>query len=150
MASVSTRPMNRSWSPAENVSTTVHSRVAIAPSISGRPVSPGCQGAPQNRSRPGVTGAPAKQSDSACWSSDRMFTPNRPEARTIGVRNRRRSSATITSGGSSETELRALTVMPNGRSPSKADTTVTPVTKWPITRRKTSGSIDDGLCTQAV
>ena len=25
--------MNRSWSPAENVSTTVHSRVAIAPSI---------------------------------------------------------------------------------------------------------------------
>ena len=70
---------------------------------------------------------PAKQSESACWSSDRMLTAYRPAARTIGVRNRRRSSATITSGGSSETELSALTVIPNGRSPSSAVTTVTPV-----------------------
>ena len=44
----------------------------------------------------------------------------------------------MTSGGSSETELSALTVIPKGRAPSSAETTVTPVTKWPITRRKTS------------
>ena len=44
----------------------------------------------------------------------------------------------MTSGGSSETELRALTVIPNGRSPSSAVTTVTPVTKWPMTRRNVS------------
>ena len=101
----------------------------MAPSMSGSPVSPGCQAAPQNASRPGSTGAPAKQSDSACWSSDRMLTAYRPAVRTIGVRNRRRSRATITSGGSSDTELSALTVIPNGRSPSSAVTTVTPVTK---------------------
>ena len=52
-SSASTRPMKRSWSPAENVSTTVHSRVAMAPSRSGRPVAPGCQAAPQKSSRPG-------------------------------------------------------------------------------------------------
>ena len=66
--------MNRSWSPAENVSTTVHSSVAIAPSRSGRPVVPGCQAAPQNSLATGLDRRAAKQSDSACWSSDRMLT----------------------------------------------------------------------------
>ncbi len=47
----------------------------------------------------------------------------------------------MTSGGSSETELSALTVIPKGRCPSSAVTTVTPVTKWPITRRNVSESI---------
>ena len=47
----------------------------------------------------------------------------------------------MTSGGSSDTELSALTVIPNGRSPSSAVTTVTPVTKWPITRRNVSDAI---------
>ena len=50
----------------------------------------------------------------------------------------------MTSAGSSETELRALTVIPKGCSSSNAETTVTPVTKWPMTRRKTSGSIAAG------
>ena len=54
--------------------------------------------------------------------------------------NRRRSSATITSGGSSETELSAFTVMPCGWSPFSVVTTVTPVAKWPITLRKSSES----------
>jgi len=70
-----------------------------------------------------------------------MLTAYRRAARTIGVRKRRRSSATITSGGSSETELSALTVIPKGCAPSNAETTVTPVTKCPITRRKVSESI---------
>ena len=62
----------------------------------------------------------------------------------------------MTSGGSSETELRALTVIPNGRSPSSAVTTVTPVTKWPITWRKVSepmaalGEALDGAFTSRV
>ena len=47
----------------------------------------------------------------------------------------------MTSGGSSDTELSALTVIPNGRSPSSAVTTVTPVTKWPMTCRKVSESM---------
>ena len=95
-----------------NVSTTVHSSVAIAPSMSGRPVGPGVQAAPQKGSRPGSTGAPAKQSDRACWSSDRTLTAYRPASLTDGVMNRRRSSATMTSGGSRLTDDSALTVIP--------------------------------------
>ena len=66
--------MKSSWSPAWKTWVTLHSSVAIAPSISGRPVGPGVHAAPQNASRSGVTAAPAKQSDSACWSSDRTLT----------------------------------------------------------------------------
>src|SRR5829696_6751430 len=50
--------------------------------------------------------------------------------------NRARSSATITSGGSRLTEARALTVMPSGRSRTRAVTTATPVAKCPIALRK--------------
>ena len=42
----------------------------------------------------------------------------------------------MTSGGSRLTEARALTVIPCGRSPSSAVTTVTPVAKWPIAVRR--------------
>ena len=48
----------------------------------------------------------------------------------------------MTSAGLSDTELSAFTVIPNGWSPSSAVTTVTPVTKWPMTWRKTSDSIE--------
>ena len=44
----------------------------------------------------------------------------------------------MTRAGSSDTELSALTVIPNGWSPSRAVTTVTPVTKWPMTRLNVS------------
>ena len=47
----------------------------------------------------------------------------------------------MTSGGSRDTELSALTVIPSGRSPSNVYTTVTPVTKRPITRRNSSEPI---------
>src|SRR6478735_5799273 len=50
--------------------------------------------------------------------------------------NRSRSSAIITSAGSRLTDASALTVMPRGRSPSSAVTTVTPVAKWPIAVRR--------------
>ena len=45
------------------------------------------------------------------------------------------------SGGSRLTDDSALTVIPCGWSPSSVVTTVTPVTKWPITRRNRSGAI---------
>src|SRR5438309_1135591 len=52
---------------------------------------------------------------------------------------RPRSSATITSAGSSDTDEKALTVMPAGSSPSSVVTTLTPVAKWPMTSRNRSG-----------
>src|SRR4029078_2975177 len=135
----STLPMNRWWSPAENVSTVVHSRVAIEPSMSGKPVGPRCQAAPQNSSRPGLTGAWAKQSDRSCWSVPSTLTAYLPARRTMGVMNRLRSSATMTRAGSTDTDEKALTVIPAGCSPSKVVTTLIPVAKWPMTCRKSSG-----------
>ena len=55
-----------------------------------------------------------------------------------GMMNRRRSRAITTIAGSRLTEVRALTVIPTGRSPSSAVTTVTPVANWPITVRKSA------------
>ena len=48
----------------------------------------------------------------------------------------------MTSGGSRLTELRALTVMPRGWPLLSVVTTVTPVTKWPMTARNVSGATD--------
>ena len=48
--------------------------------MSGSPVGPACHAAPQKSSRPGLTGAWAKQSESACWSVPRTFTAYRPSA----------------------------------------------------------------------
>src|SRR3970040_2202693 len=65
--------------------------------------------------------------------------------------NRRRSSATITSGGSRETGARALTVMPWGRPSAIVVMTVTPVTNSPMTSRNrapsnsTTRSLREGL-----
>src|SRR5204863_5043246 len=65
---------------------------------------------------------------------------------------RRRSIAIMTSGGSRLTELRAFTVIPLGRLPSRTVTTVTPVAKWPMTLRNVSdvSSIDRSLARRVV
>src|SRR5258706_7650091 len=57
----------------------------------------------------------------------------------MGVMNRLRSRATITRAGSSDTDEKALTVMPAGRSPSSVVTTLIPVAKWPMTSRNRVG-----------
>src|ERR1700741_1144512 len=54
-----------------------------------------------------------------------------------------------TSGGSSDTEVNEPTVNPTGWPSTIAVTTVTPVGKWPSTRRYFDGSIDITLdCTR--
>ena len=58
--------------------------------------------------------------------------------------NRRRSSATTTSGGSRLTDVSALTVIPRGRPSWSVVRTVIPVTKWPITFRNVSGATGAG------
>src|SRR5436190_13718404 len=69
-----------------------------------------------------------------------MFTAYRPWARTIGVMNRLRSRATMTSGGSSDTDDSAFTVIPTGWPSSSVVTTLIPVANRPITSRNVSGA----------
>ena len=56
-----------------------------------------------------------------------------------------------TNGGSSDTDVNEPMVNPTGSSSTIAVTTVTPVGKWPSTRRYFKGSIDITLdCTAAL
>lgn len=68
----------------------------------------------------------------------------KPESRMQSCESEFRSTQTSTSGGSSETEAKEFAVRPHGlSSPGLIEpTTTTPVTKWPIRRRNSNGSID--------
>ena len=97
-----------------NGPTTVHSSDAIAPSRSGRPDGRASR-RPAEVLAARLTGAPAKQSDSACWSSLRMLTANRPgraddrgdEPPAVERHHHQRRFE-------ADTELSALTVIPTG------------------------------------
>src|SRR5271165_2895448 len=88
-------------------------------------------------SAPGPCSPVAKCSESACCESLRMLTPKRRWV--LRKESRRLSSSTQmeTIGGSRETELKELAVMPWTWPGSRSTvTTVMPVGKCPITRRK--------------
>ena len=64
-----------------------------------------------------------------------MFTEKRPASRTAGSVRDVLSKQTSSSGGSSDTEVMALVVRPEGPSGPAHATTATPVAKWPMTSR---------------
>src|SRR5579863_4422565 len=68
-----------------------------------------------------------------------MLTPNRPAASKASRMGFFRSRQIKSSGGSSETEQKALIVEPTGSSPSQVVTMVTPDGKHPIAARHSAG-----------
>src|SRR3546814_12479923 len=74
-----------------------------------------------------------------------MLTQKDPAASMRGHVLELRPAKKATSGGSSDTEAKEPTAMPTGPSPSSAGMTVTPVGKWPRTRRNLAGSNEVGV-----
>src|SRR4051794_27296757 len=83
----------------------------------------------------------AKRIASWAWSSPRMFTAKRAEALTAWPVDEDLLRQMRTIGGSSDRELTALAVVPNGRSSCSAVMTVTPLAKCPMTSRNSLGVI---------
>jgi hypothetical protein len=99
------------WSPASCTAVVRHSRTASASSSSGAPVAgPGWWATPS--SWPSI-GRPRVASQRAVFSSSsaRIDTAHEPSARTASWNRAIFSAQNKTSGGSSETEVNALTVM---------------------------------------
>src|SRR5580692_790019 len=131
-----TRPTMISWSPPSSWCSTVHSRVAITPSRRGLPVRPRrCRTPSQAAARP----RRAKLVDRCCCRAPSTFTANAPCARTDSRVRLARSKQTRISGGSRDSELTALAVVPTGSPSGPTEvTTVTPVAKCPIACRKSA------------
>jgi len=111
----------------------VHSSTASTPSSRGLPVGPGrCRTPSQAAARP----RRAKLVDRCSCGAASTFTTNAPCPRMARRVRLPRSKQTSTSGGSSDSELTALAVVPTGSPSSSIDVTiVTPVAKWPIACR---------------
>ena len=73
-----------------------------------------------------------------------MFTANAPEAETAWAVGLRSLMHTSSIGGSIESDVTALAVMPWSLPSPRAVMTVTPLAKWPMTLRKTSQSTESG------
>ncbi len=107
-------------------------------SSSGEPVAGASPYAtPANLSAP-LTANPRH---SAPWSAPRTFTQNAPARAMRGQVVDVRATMKVTSGGFSESEAKDWQAKPVGPSVSRAVTTVTPLAKWPSTRRNSAGAI---------
>ncbi len=125
------------WSPLSCTATVSHSRVASAPSSSGAPVTgPGRHG---TASSCPSSGRPRVASQRAVFSasSARMDTPHEPAAMTASWNRAIFSAQNSTSGGSSDTDVNALTVM---AWPAPVVTTTMPPGNWPVAWRNESWS----------
>ena len=121
------------WSPPSCTATVRHSSAASAPSSTGAPVAgPGWWGMPSSCPS---SGRPRVASQRAVFSSSsaRMDTAQAPSARTESWNLAIFSAQNNTSGGSSDTEANALTVM---ACPPGVVTTTIPLANWPAARRK--------------
>ncbi len=128
--------MTISWSPPGRLCSTVHSSVASTPSSRGLPVGPGWCATP---SQAAASPRRAKFAESSCCGADSTFTTNAPWLRIASRVRLFRSKQTRMSGGSSDSELTALAVVPTGSPSGPTEvTTVTPVAKWPMARRNSS------------
>src|SRR5271166_306219 len=132
-----TRPVTSSWSPASWMLASSHSTQASDPSRTGVPMAPGCQPTPRNLSPPDT----AKVRHRASWCSPRMFTQNAPALAIRGQLVDDLAGASATSGGSSDSDVKAWQVKPTGWPSSIAVTTVTPVAKCPRASRKWAASM---------
>ena len=112
---------------------TAHSSPARTPCSRGLPVGPGrCRTPSQAAARP----RRAKLAERCCWGAASTLTTNAPCERTARRVRLARSKQTSTSGGSSDSDVTALAVVPTGSPSSHIDvTTVTPVAKWLIACR---------------
>ena len=119
------------------MASSLHSTQASVPSSTGVPAVPRCQPTPANLSPPDT----ANVRQSASWCSARMFTQKAPAAEIRGQLVEVLAGARATSGGSSESEVKAWQVKPTGRPSSIAVTTVTPVAKWPSASRNLAWSM---------
>jgi hypothetical protein len=120
------------WSPASCTAVVRHSSTASASSSSGAPVAgPGWWATPS--SCPSM-GRPRVASQRAVFSSSsaRIDTAQEPSASTASWNRAIFSAQNRTSGGSSETEVNALTVM---AWPPRVVTTTIPLANWPAARR---------------
>jgi hypothetical protein len=120
------------WSPASCTETVRHSSAASAVSSTGAPVTgPGWWATPS--SWPSI-GRPRVASQRAVFSSSsaRIDTAQDSSARTASWNRAIFSAQNSTSGGSSETEVKALTVM---AWPTPVVTTTMPLANWPAARR---------------
>ena len=108
----------------------MHSSEASTPSSRGLPVRPGrCRTPSQAAARP----RRAKLADRCCWRAASTLTANAPCAAIASSVTLARSKQTRISGGSRDSELTALAVVPTGSPTGPTEvTTVTPVAKWPM------------------
>src|SRR3954462_5234530 len=128
----STWPRKTMWSPPRKQSMRLHSSQAALPRISGTPPMPASVSQPANLS----SLARANWLEICTWSSARMFTTKRSASRNTGWLGAVSDWLHRISGGSSDTELKELTVRPCGLPwASTVVITVTPVTKEPRTWR---------------
>src|SRR5580693_10205795 len=137
-----TRPTMISWAAGSSWCSTVHEGGEIAPSRRGLPLRPRrCLTPSQAAARP----RRAKLVDRCCCRAPSTLTANAPCARTDSRVLLDNSKQTRISGGSSDSELTALAVVPTGwPSASTVVTMVTPVAKWPIACQKSAA--DTSVC----
>src|SRR5450631_4005297 len=134
-----------SWSPPGSACSTVHSSTASTPSSRGLPVGPRrCRTPSQAAANP----RRAKFLDSCCCGAASTFTTNAPCPRIAARVRLPRSKQTRTSGGSSDSEVTALAVVPTGWPSASTDvTTVTPVAKRPIASRNSAADTPGAAAT---
>src|SRR6202042_803876 len=83
----------------------------------------------------------AKVADRCCWRAASTLTANAPCALIASSVTLGRSKQTRTSGGSSDSEVTALAVVPTGSPFGPTDVTmVTPVANWPMACRKSAAA----------
>src|SRR3972149_6148016 len=113
------------------------SAVRLAEQLRGRGTLDAPVGAAVVEEGEGGEGAPAKQPERPWLSSARMFTARRCARSITGWMERARPTQMSTSGGSRLTEVKALTVVPQGWMPCGVSTaagmTVTPAKNRPRT-----------------
>src|SRR5215475_3638874 len=106
--SANTRPTKMRWSPPSCTACRSHSKGANAPGIRGTPV------APEIGSKPTHLPAPdwAKRVDNPSWVSPRTLTPQVVAVCQTEKLATLRATENNTSGGSRDTEVNELTVIP--------------------------------------
>lgn len=80
-----------------------------------------------------------------CWCWVRKLTTKPPDSWTTGSSLEERCRQMSTSGGSSETEVKEFTVVPEASCPAPEVMTVTPVAKFPHTSRRARPSTGAGF-----
>src|SRR3954465_3343357 len=120
------------------ISSTSQSKADNAPTSSGTPETDVTHWLPAKRSAPFSPPLPAKRSAMSSWSALRMFTPKAPWRRISGKDEASRLMLTSRVGGSTDSEVTEVTVMPVMSLPRPAVMTLTPPVRWRMAPRKSA------------